>query len=329
MPVGPGVPLEDHRQGRFFPLKPRHAVRLLVPALAALLSPVGCATKGPLIVGANLQDARVLGLERPDGLVQDPASGQWALSEVMNAYWALRNEAARDGWRLVIISGYRSFEGQLSIWNGKFESLDRGGRNGSPGSPPEKTFGPFMPGPLPWEAAPDGPVSCRESPRNGEATARGEGDHGVAWKTSRVMRYISMPGFSRHHWGTDLDLGEESIRERVQAPTGPQAGRMRDFYNWLDLNAPRFGFCRVYQGGEGAIHDEPWHWSYLRLASVYERRLRSMEDFPLLDGRKMDGWDYIRKRLPEAVSLMVNSVRPECSSLEGTPLKNEYGDRER
>jgi D-alanyl-D-alanine carboxypeptidase len=79
----------------------------------------------------------------------------------------------------------------------------------------------------------------------------------------KILEYSSMPGTSRHHWGTDIDINdfENSYFE---------SGRGLKEYEWLKANAGRYGFCQVYteKGTErpDGYEMEKWHWSYLPLA---------------------------------------------------------------
>lgn len=78
-------------------------------------------------------------------------------------------------------------------------------------------------------------------------------------RAKEIMKYSSMPGTSRHHWGTDIDLNafENSYFE---------SGEGLKLFNWLEANAARFGFVRPYTAkGESRPHgyeEEKWHWSY-------------------------------------------------------------------
>jgi hypothetical protein len=75
----------------------------------------------------------------------------------------------------------------------------------------------------------------------------------------------SIPGFSRHHWGTDLDVVSPS-RDAWRSTLAPLVPFTRTV-------APQFGFYTPYWEGRypdpGAPHylDEPWHLSYAPLAS--------------------------------------------------------------
>lgn len=79
----------------------------------------------------------------------------------------------------------------------------------------------------------------------------------------KILEQSSMPGSSRHHWGTDIDLNafNNSYFEK---------GKGKKEYDWLVANAPRFGFCQPYTAkGEDrpfGYEEERWHWSYLPLS---------------------------------------------------------------
>ena len=92
----------------------------------------------------------------------------------------------------------------------------------------------------------------------------------------KILEYSSMPGTSRHHWGTDID---------INALTNDyfENGKGLKEYNWLLKNATRFGFCQPYnEKGADRPHgynEEKWHWSYLpfakKLTDQYKIRLKN------------------------------------------------------
>ncbi|MBU45447.1 MAG: hypothetical protein CMN76_19705 [Spirochaetaceae bacterium] len=76
-----------------------------------------------------------------------------------------------------------------------------------------------------------------------------------------ILQYSSMPGTSRHHWGTDFDINSLN-------PAYYRSGTGKVIYEWMLENAPDFGFCLVYtEGRSGGYQWEPWHWSYRPLAA--------------------------------------------------------------
>jgi len=85
-----------------------------------------------------------------------------------------------------------------------------------------------------------------------------------------------MPGSSRHHWGTDID---------INALTNEyfEKGKGQKEYDWLVANAASFGFCQPYSPKGDArpygYNEEKWHWSYLpiskKLSEQYKLRIKN------------------------------------------------------
>lgn len=84
-----------------------------------------------------------------------------------------------------------------------------------------------------------------------------------------ILRWSAVPGGSRHHWGTDIDIfdANKMKREDVQllqsecVPGGPCG----DLHLWLDdkiNNNESFGFFRPYETQRGGVGREKWHISY-------------------------------------------------------------------
>jgi LAS superfamily LD-carboxypeptidase LdcB len=89
-----------------------------------------------------------------------------------------------------------------------------------------------------------------------------------------ILLYSSMPGTSRHHWGTDMDLNslENSYFD---------SGEGLKIYQWLTTHAAKFGFCQPYTSkaaGRTGYEEEKWHWSYWplskKLLSDYVKSVR-------------------------------------------------------
>jgi LAS superfamily LD-carboxypeptidase LdcB len=84
-----------------------------------------------------------------------------------------------------------------------------------------------------------------------------------AVRATMILKYSSMPGSSRHHWGTDIDLNAFD-NSWFSSGTGLQ------IYEWLTQHARRFGFCQPYSAkGPNrpyGFEEERWHWSYMPLS---------------------------------------------------------------
>lgn len=91
----------------------------------------------------------------------------------------------------------------------------------------------------------------------------------------RILEYSAPPGWSRHHWGTDVDLVEDTMRDEPRlepedweegAPCGRAAA-------WLEEHAILYGFARPYVDDLGGFLPEPWHWSYVPAAGSLQQRV--------------------------------------------------------
>lgn len=152
----------------------------------------------------------------------------------------LHERAASAGFDLRIASSYRSFERQLLIWNNKALGL----------RPVLDSDG------KPLDLA---PLTERE-------------------KVFAILRWSALPGASRHHWGSDVDVyGSAQIDEGYQLQLTVAetecGGPFADFHCWLseELQRPDCAFYRPYAQDSGGIAPEPWHLSYAPLARDFAR----------------------------------------------------------
>jgi LAS superfamily LD-carboxypeptidase LdcB len=161
-------------------------------------------------------------------------------THVIAPFLNLRRAAAADGMDLVPLSGFRDFARQLAIWNGKFS----GERPMYDASGVQLDAGSLAP---------------RE-------------------RIKAILLWSALPGASRHHWGTDVDLIDrkapsaayrDKLTREAFAPGGPFAPLLQ----WLDTHAPRFGFFRPFQGVRSGVQPEPWHFSFAPIAETARRAL--------------------------------------------------------
>lgn len=149
--------------------------------------------------------------------------------DALEPFLGMKADAARDGIDLEITSAFRDFSAQERIWNLKWRG--------------ERTL---------YDA---------------EGTPREHAALGPSELLDAILCWSAMPGASRHHWGSELDLIDraavpEGYRVRLLpaevAPDGP-------FYPlrcWLDAHMMRYGFFRPYQTFRGGVRPEAWHLSY-------------------------------------------------------------------
>ncbi len=83
-------------------------------------------------------------------------------------------------------------------------------------------------------------------------------------RARKILEYSAMPGTSRHHWGTDVDLND------LNNPAFERGGKQEKVYLWLVAHAHEYGFCQPYTAGRAhGYNEEKWHWSYLPVAGPY------------------------------------------------------------
>lgn len=102
-----------------------------------------------------------------------------------------------------------------------------------------------------------------------------------AEKAREILSYSSMPGTSRHHWGTDIDINSVEV-DYFETPQGERV------YAWLRENALKYGFFQPYiaKGDyrQAGYHEEKWHWSYFPIADQMLRAYKRMVDYSQITG---------------------------------------------
>lgn len=96
-----------------------------------------------------------------------------------------------------------------------------------------------------------------------------------AERARNILKYNSMCGTSRHHWGTEMDFNSPKL-EYWNTAEGKKT------YKWLCENAAKFGFYQPYtvkgETGSGlrehGYNEEKWHWSYYPLSGIYMQQYK-------------------------------------------------------
>jgi LAS superfamily LD-carboxypeptidase LdcB len=190
------------------------------------------------------------------------SEGGVKLHRQMLAPWEqLQLEAREAGFDLQIASGFRSFERQRDIWRAKATGLRPLYDDGGV----ELHF---------KQLAPEDLLHC-------------------------LLRWSALPGTSRHHWGTDVDVYDASaVPDGYQLQLVPQeyeaGGPFAGLTDWLSERIKADGcggFFRPYEHDTGGVAIEPWHLSYQPLAVVYQgawsaeqlHRWLEQQDWPLAE----------------------------------------------
>ena len=156
-------------------------------------------------------------------------------AEAAKAFQGLQQSAVKNGFNLQPASSFRDFARQQLIWNGKFTGE-------------RKVHDDF-----------------------GTALELGQLDD---WqKCQAILRWSALPGASRHHWGTEIDIFDPDLLPQGQSlQLEPweyeKGGYFFELSEFLTENLPHFDFALPFMAmPEGKkIGREPWHISYVPLA---------------------------------------------------------------
>jgi len=125
-------------------------------------------------------------------------------------------------------------------------------------------------------------------------------------RARKILQYSAMPGASRHHWGTDVDLND--LNNEAFMEGGPHA----KVYTWLTANASKYGFCQPYTALDekrpNGYHEERWHWSYMPLSGPLLLQYRQHLGNADLTGFK--GAEYADTI--QVVQHYVSGINPNC-----------------
>lgn len=194
---------------------------------------------------------------------------------VVGPFLALRAAAALDGLQLEPASSFRDFERQCLIWNAKY----RGER----------------------------PLLDRMG-RALDAAALTPAE-----RVDAILAWSALPGASRHHWGTDLDVYDRAalpdgarpeLVPAEYAPGGPSA--RLDL--WLAAHAHEYGFYRPYMTDRGGVGFEPWHISYAPVAQRCIAQLDAAVLREALASAAIEGSAEVQVRLDELLLRYVAAV---------------------
>jgi LAS superfamily LD-carboxypeptidase LdcB len=191
------------------------------------------------------------------------------------SFLAMRDAAARAGIDLAAASSFRDFARQELLWNRKW----RGER----------------------------PLYDRRGVAIDPATLDDPA------RVDAILCWSAIPGGSRHHWGTDVDVIDQAAMPpdyQVQLLPDEYArgGVFERLTTWLDEHMDRYGFYRPYAAAGLGAAAEPWHLSYFPVA----RQALEALTLPVLKravaGSGLLGKERVLERLPEIYTRFILAV---------------------
>lgn len=196
-------------------------------------------------------------------------------AEVVTSFLAMRDAAAQAGVDLVAASSFRDFDRQVYLWNRK------------------------------WSG--EQPLLDRSGHHIDPASLDD------ARRVDAILCWSAMPGGSRHHWGSDVDVIDAAAMPdgyKVQLVPAEYAadGVFGKLGAWLDANMARFGFYRPYASTGCGAGVEPWHLSYWPVSSAALESLSLPVLRAAVAASDMLGKAQVLERLPEIYTRFVLAV---------------------
>ena len=197
--------------------------------------------------------------------------------EAVTSFLAMRDAATAAGIDLVAASSFRDFDRQMLLWNRKW----RGER----------------------------PLYDRAGRLLDPAALDDTG------RVDAILCWSAIPGGSRHHWGTDIDVIDAAAMPpgyQVQLLPAEYAdgGVFARLAAWLQDNMGRFGFHRPYATAGGGAGVEPWHLSYAPVSAEALEELTLPVLRRAIAGSDMLGKTLVLERLPEIYTRFILAIDP-------------------
>lgn len=191
------------------------------------------------------------------------------------AFLKLQQKAKLDGFDLSLVSSFRSFDRQLAIWNRKYTG--------------KATV-----------------LDINEQPVNLY-------DLSELDKIQAIMLFSALPGASRHHWGTDIDVYAPNLLPQGQSFQlevweYQEGGPMHPLSIWLNENAKSCGFFRPYDCFRGGVSEEPWHLSFAPVANDLQAALSEEIIEEAIETATIEGKDAIIANLSHLFSTFITNV---------------------
>lgn len=189
-------------------------------------------------------------------------------AQAMKAFQGLQQSAVKHGFNLQPASSFRDFARQQLIWNGKF----------------------------------NGERKVHDDAGNALDLSRLDD-----WKKAQaILRWSALPGASRHHWGTEIDIFDPDLLPQGQSlQLEPweyeKGGYFFELSKFLTENLSHFNFNLPFMQmpAEKKIGREPWHISYMPLAEKAKQLFSAEVLLQAWEKEEIGGKATLQQHLPQ------------------------------
>lgn len=196
-------------------------------------------------------------------------------SPAAKAFLSMQQAAKEAGFDLQPASTFRDFKRQQTIWNEKFN------------------------GKRPVLDQQSQPINIH--------------DLNTEQRCKAILRWSALPGTSRHHWGSDLDIYDPSLlpagKKLQLEPWEYEAGGYFSPLNqWINDHMAKFSFYRPFAQDKGGVAVEPWHLSYAPLSAQAENLLTPALLLDAWQGKEIAGREWLTENLTMIFSRFIRTT---------------------
>jgi len=121
---------------------------------------------------------------------------------------------------------------------------------------------------------------------------------------NEIVRFSTVPGTSRHHWGTEIDIIDEEFKNEKNPLISEKyeaGGVFNKLKRWMDLNSEKFDFYLTYTNDEHrkGFEYEPWHYSYKPISKKFLEEFKKNNISKLISDLDIMGKEYLTKEFIE------------------------------
>ncbi len=133
---------------------------------------------------------------------------------------------------------------------------------------------------------------------------------------NKIIEYSTLPGTSRHHWGTDIDIVMDVDSPPTSLLVPSNFDKNQVFYplkKWMDTNAYKYGFELVYTNSPNrkGFKYEPWHYSYTPTSKLMLSEYLNCKTIYRLNQKNTSGCIYLSSKFIEKyVKLNILEINP-------------------
>ena len=132
-----------------------------------------------------------------------------------------------------------------------------------------------------------------------------------------IIRFSTIPGTSRHHWGTEIDVIDDDFKNEKNlliSKKYEEGGIFEKLKKWMDNNSQKFGFYLTYDNNinRKGFEYEPWHYSYLPESKRYLKSFLKIDIVEIISKVDIEGKELFNEKfISDYINNNILEINPE------------------